>query len=42
MGAGDSYIAGFIYAYAKGGDLETCMRRGTENSAVTLGYAGAW
>ena len=42
MGAGDSYIAGFIHAYVRGRSLGECMRAGTESSAVTLGYAGAW
>lgn len=42
MGAGDSYIAGFISAFAEGANIAECMRRGAESSAVTLGYAGAW
>lgn len=42
MGAGDSYIAGFISAFAEGVAIAECMRRGAECSAVTLGYAGAW
>lgn len=42
MGAGDSYIAGFVSAFAGGASIAECMRRGAETSAVTLGYAGAW
>ena len=42
MGAGDSFIAGFLTAWLERRPLEECMKKGTENSAVTLGYAGAW
>lgn len=42
MGAGDSYIAGFIYGYLKGLSIIECMRLGAENSATTLTYYGAW
>ena len=42
MGAGDSYIAGFISACAEGAPIAECMQRGAECSAVTLGCAGAW
>lgn len=42
MGAGDSYIAGFLAGIAEGKTVEECMRMGTHSSAVTLGYSGAW
>lgn len=42
MGAGDSYIAGFLNALLEGDKLAECMRRGAENAAVTIGYNGAW
>ena len=42
MGAGDSYIAGFLNAHLDGADLTDCMRKGAENSAITIGYKGAW
>ena len=46
MGAGDSYIAGFLNARLAAGpvsaDLSECMRKGAENAAVTIGYEGAW
>ena len=42
MGAGDSYIAGFLNEYLKGSDLKRCMKKGSENAAVTIGYKGAW
>ena len=42
MGAGDSYIAGFLYARLSGADIPGCMETGARSSAVTLGYSGAW
>ncbi len=42
MGAGDSYIAGFIKSTLDGKPLEECMHDGAANSSVTLGYEGAW
>lgn len=42
MGAGDSYIAGFLAAFLAGKDVGACMRAGAACSAVTLGYRGAW
>ena len=42
MGAGDSYIAGFLNALLEGADLVECMKKGAENSAITIGYNGAW
>ena len=42
MGAGDSFIAGFIKGILEEQDIPTCMKMGAESSAVTLGYSGAW
>jgi len=42
LGAGDSYIAGFLKGIADGRSLTECMRMGAENASVTLGYFGAW
>ena len=42
MGAGDSFIAGFLNAYLKGSSLKECMEAGADCSAVTLSYYGAW
>ncbi len=42
MGAGDSYIAGFLCGLLEGLPLEACMNRGAQSSAVTIGYFGAW
>lgn len=42
MGAGDSYIAGFLYGISNGDPLSVCMQRGADCSAVTIGYFGAW
>lgn len=42
MGAGDSYIAGFLSARLSGENLARCMKKGAENAAMTIGYNGAW
>lgn len=42
MGAGDSYIAGFLLGISMDRSIPECMRMGAENSAVTIGYYGAW
>ena len=42
MGAGDSYIAGFLSAYQEGDDILTCMHKGAANATETLKYFGAW
>jgi fructoselysine 6-kinase len=42
MGAGDSFIAGFIQAVLNGKTLEDCLAAGAQSSAVTLQYTGAW
>lgn len=42
MGAGDSYIAGFLRGILENKPLKECMHMGAANSSVTLGYNGAW
>jgi len=42
MGAGDSYIAGFLYAICEGKEISEAMAAGAASSSVTLGYSGAW
>lgn len=42
LGAGDSYIAGFLKGISDGKPIEECMKTGAENASVTLGYFGAW
>ena len=42
MGAGDSFIAGFLFALMEGRPIPACMEHGAWNSSVTLGYKGAW
>lgn len=42
MGAGDSFIAGFLYAVCGGKTIPEAMAAGAANSSVTLSYAGAW
>ncbi len=42
MGAGDSYIAGFLLGILEGKSIKECMEKGAANSSVTIGYKGAW
>ncbi len=42
MGAGDSYIAGFLRGILLGDELRECMQMGAENATITLQYRGAW
>jgi fructoselysine 6-kinase len=42
MGAGDSYIAGFLRGILRQLPLEECMRMGAECSSTTLQNYGAW
>lgn len=42
MGAGDSYIAGFLKGILENRSLEECMRMGAANASETLRYMGAW
>lgn len=42
MGAGDSYIAGFLLGVLRCAPVTECMRLGTESAKRTLGVDGAW
>ena len=42
MGAGDSFIAGFLFAWLQRSPLMQCMAKGAENAAITISYSGAW
>lgn len=42
MGAGDSYIAGFLYGLLRGKPVQSCMEYGASSSSVTLCCRGAW
>jgi len=41
-GAGDSFIAGFISAYARGEDLQTCLETGRDVAAETCRHVGGF
>lgn len=42
MGAGDSFIAGFLTALLRGKAIDACMCSGADNSSITIQYSGAW
>ncbi|KQL33146.1 fructoselysine kinase [Bacillus sp. FJAT-25509] len=42
MGAGDSFIAGFLYGTLQGLSIQQCLELGTKTAAKTIGYFGAW
>ena len=42
MGAGDSYIAGFLEGIVGKLDIEECMYKGALCASVTIQYFGAW
>lgn len=42
IGAGDSYIAGFLLGILQKKTIAECMSIGAKNSSITLGYFGAW
>ena len=42
MGAGDSYIAGFLFGIVSGLPIEQAMEKGAANATETLKYFGAW
>jgi fructoselysine 6-kinase len=41
-GAGDAFTAGFLSAYARGGDVTSSLARGCEVAAPTLGHLGSF
>ncbi len=41
-GAGDSFIAGFISAHARGADLQTCLELGRDTAAETCRHVGGF
>lgn len=42
LGAGDTFIAGFLAARLDGRDLELCLRSGRDLAAVTCGHLGGF
>ena len=42
LGAGDSFIAGFLFEYVRHAPILHCMRTGARNASITIGYRGAW
>lgn len=42
MGAGDSFISGFLYGKVKGLPINECMELGAKTAAKTICYFGAW
>lgn len=42
MGAGDSYIAGFLMGIIEGKSILESMKKGAQSSSETIGYYGAW
>ena len=42
MGAGDSFIAGFLYGIVQRLPLAGCLEQGTSKAARTITYFGAW
>ena len=42
MGAGDSYIAGFLVGLLEGKPVKECMEMGAKSSSETIHYYGAW
>jgi len=42
MGAGDSFIAGFLYSFMLKKNIPDAMKSGAEAAAVTISYFGAW
>ena len=42
LGAGDSYVAGFIAAMLEGKEIIQCMENGAKQASITIQYKGAW
>jgi len=42
IGAGDSFIAGFMFAVSKGMGIQECLKKGSERAQKTIGYYGSF
>lgn len=42
LGAGDSFIAGFMYGISQGQTIEEALQSGTDRASKTIQYVGAW
>ena len=42
MGAGDSFVAGFLFGICGGLTIEKAMEKGAANATETLKYFGGW
>lgn len=42
LGAGDSFIAGFMHEVSRGGATSDCLRKGAQMAGKTIQYFGAW
>lgn len=42
MGAGDSFISGFLFGRLRGYEINKCLKLGSETAAKTISYFGAW
>ncbi|GIO92298.1 MULTISPECIES: fructoselysine 6-kinase [Paenibacillus] len=42
LGAGDSFIAGFIYGTLSGLPVDKCLEQGAQRAAKTISYFAAW
>ena len=42
MGAGDSFVAGFLFGICEGLPIERAMEKGAANATETLKYFGGW
>ena len=42
LGAGDSFIAGYLAAMLAGGESLGCLEAGTKTAIAVLGQEGAW
>lgn len=42
LGAGDSFIAGFMVGVSRADTIEDCLKMGTKKASETITYFGAW
>jgi fructoselysine 6-kinase len=42
LGAGDSFMAGFMYANSLGKNIPDCLKQGSEKAEATIGHFGAF